>query len=76
MYRGMRKIILVITSDNSGVLAAIDSSGFKITLRADYLGRKWHRIRNGSVKLHTVINIKNFEIMDYSITDEHVNDAE
>ena len=27
------------------------------------------------MKLHAVINIKNFEIMDYSITDEHVNDA-
>ena len=75
IYRRIRKITLGIMNDSSGVLAAIDSSGFKITLRGDYLGSKWHRKRKGWVKLHAVIDIKNFEIMDYSITDEHVNDA-
>ena len=27
------------------------------------------------MKLHAVIDIKNFEIIDYSITDDHVSDA-
>jgi len=75
IYRRIRKIIPEITSDNNGVLSAIDSSGFKINLRGDYLGNKWHKKRRGWVKLHVAINIKNFEIMNYSITDEHVNDA-
>jgi transposase len=75
IYRRIRKIIPEIGSDNNGALAAIDSSGFKITLRGDYLGNKWHKIRRGWIKLHAVININNFEIIDYSITDDHVNDA-
>ncbi len=41
----------------------------------DYLSNKWHKIRNGWIKLHAVININNFEIMDCSITDEHNNDS-
>ena len=56
-------------------MAAIDSSGFKVTLRGDYLGNKWHKIRKGWIKLHAVININNFQIIDYSITDDHANDA-
>ena len=56
-------------------MAAIDSSGFKVTLRGDYLENKWHRKRKGWVKLHAIININNFNIMGYSITNEHNNDA-
>ncbi len=56
-------------------MTAIDSSGFKAALRGDYLGNKWHKIRKGWIKLHAVIDINNFEIIDYSITDEHANDA-
>ena len=33
IYRRIRKIIPEINNDNNNVLAAIDSSGFKITLR-------------------------------------------
>ena len=75
IYRRIRKIIPEIDNDNNNVLSAIDSSGFKITLRGDYLENKWHRKRRGWVKLHAVININNFEIMDYSITNEHNKDA-
>ncbi len=75
IYRRVRKIVPEIENDSNSVLAAIDSSGFKITLRGDYLGNKWHKIRRGWIKLHAVINIDNFQIMDYSITDEHTNDA-
>ena len=62
-------------NDSNCVLVAIDSLGCKTTLRGDYPGNKWHKKRRECVKLHAVINIKNFEIMNYSITDEHVNDA-
>ena len=75
IYRRTRKIIPEIQNDDKGVLAAIDSSGFKVTLREDYLGNKWHKIRRGWIKLHAVINIDNFQIMDYSITYEYTNDA-
>ena len=75
IYRRIRKIIPEIKNDNSNIISAIDSSGFKITLRGDYLGNKWHKKRKGWIKLHALINIKNFEIIDYSITNEHTNDA-
>ena len=75
IYRKTRKIVPEIENDSNSVLAAIDSSGFKATLSGDYLGNKWHKIRRGWIKLHAVININNFQIMDYSITDEHANDA-
>ena len=75
IYRRIRKIIPEIDNDNNNVLSAIDSSGFKITLMGNYLENKWHRKRKGWVKLHAVININNFGIMDYSITNEHNNDA-
>ncbi len=47
IYRRIRKITPGIMNDSSGVLAAIDSSEFKIILRGDYLGSKWHRKRKG-----------------------------
>ena len=75
IYRRIRKIIPEIENDNNNVLAAIDSSGFKITLRGDYLENKWHGKRKRWVKLHAIININNFNIIDYSITNEHNNDA-
>ena len=40
IYRRIRKIIPEIENDSNGVLAAIDSSGFKVILRGDYLGNK------------------------------------
>ena len=75
IYRRVRKIVPEIENDSNSVRAAIDSSGFKVTLRGDYLGNKWHKIRKGWIKLHDVININNFQIMDYSIKDEHTNDV-
>jgi hypothetical protein len=47
IYRRIRKIIPETGNDNKGVLAAIDSSGFKITLRGYYLGNKWHKNKKG-----------------------------
>lgn len=40
IYRRIRKIILEITSNNGGVLIAVDAPWFKITLGEDYLGNK------------------------------------
>jgi hypothetical protein len=39
------------------------------------LWNKWHKKRRGWVDLNAVINIKNFEIIDYLMIDEHVNDS-
>ena len=53
----------------------IDSTGFKITIRGDYLSTKWKKPRKGWSKLHAVISINDASAMSFSITDEHVHDA-
>ena len=54
---------------------AIDSTGFKITIRGDYLGTKWKKPRKGWSKLHAVISINDVSALSFAITDEHVHDA-
>ena len=53
----------------------IDSTGFEITIRGDYLGSKWKKPRKGWSKLHAVISINDASVISFAITDEHVHDA-
>jgi hypothetical protein len=78
IFKRIRKIkneIFGISNDDNNIFSAIDSSGFKITFRSEYLGNKWNKKRKGWIKLHVAINVNNFKIIDYLITDEHTNDA-
>ena len=76
IFRRIRKILPEIHhSHGRPVDCAIDSTGFKITIRGDYLGSKWHRKRRGWSKLHAVISINDVSVLSFAITDEHVHDA-
>ena len=76
IFRRIRKIIPGIEShDGKPVDCAIDSTGFKITIRGDYLGSKWKKARRGWSKLHAVISINDVSVISFAITDEHVHDA-
>jgi hypothetical protein len=76
IFRRIRKIVLAIPdSHGKPVDCAIDSTGFKITIRGDYLGSKWKKPRRGWSKLHAVISINVVSAMSFSITDDHVHDA-
>ena len=76
IFRRIRKIIPKLPEVNGKpVDCAIDSTGFKITIRGDYLGNKWHKHRRGWSKLHAVISIHDVSVLSLSITDEHVHDA-
>ncbi len=77
IFRRIRKIAPVLPSPISGgkMECAIDSTGFKITIRADYLGNKWNRKRKGWMKLHAVISIHGVSVLSLAITDDHVHDA-
>ena len=76
IFRRIRKIVPAI-SDSHGIPVdcAVDSTGFKITIRGDYLGTKWKKPRKGWSKLHAVISIHNVSVLSFAITDEHVHDA-
>ena len=72
----IRKIVPAI-SDSHGIPVdcAVDSTGFKITIRGDYLGSKWNRTRRGWSKLHALISINDVSVLSFAITDEYVHDA-
>jgi hypothetical protein len=76
IFRRIRKIVPAI-SDSHGIPVdcAIDSTGFKITIRGDYLGTKWKKPRKGWSKLHDVISIHDVSVLSFAITDEHMHDA-
>ncbi len=76
IFRRIRKIVPQLpTTTGKPVDCAIDSTGFKITIRGDYLGNKWHRKRKGWSKLHAVISINDVSVISFTIRDEHVHDA-
>ncbi len=76
IFRRIRKIVPQLpTPTGKPVDCAIDSTGFKITIRGDYLGNKWHRKRKGWSKLHAVISIHDVSVLSFTITDEHAHDA-
>jgi hypothetical protein len=57
LFKRVRKLNPVIDSSGIREEGAIDSSGFKITIRGDYLGAKWRRKRRGWEKLHVIVSI-------------------
>jgi len=76
IFRRIRKIVPQLHhTAGKPVEYAIDSTGFKITNRGDYLGNKWNRKRSGWSKLHAVISIHDVSVLSFTITDDHVHDA-
>ena len=44
-------------SSKEGMTVIIDSSGFKITERGDWLSSKWNMERKGWIKMHVAIDL-------------------
>ena len=76
IFRRIRNMEVMNTENNSeNIECAIDSTGFKITIRGDYLGNKWNRRRKGWAKLHVIVDINEIRALTFSITDEHIHDS-
>jgi Transposase DDE domain. len=76
IFRRIRNMEVMNTENNSeNIECAIDSTGFKITIRGDYLGNKWKRDRKGWAKLHVIVDINEIRALTFSITDEHIHDS-
>jgi len=54
---------------------AIDSTGFKTTIRGDYLSSKWGKKRKGWIRLHVSADTERALASRISITKEHNHDA-
>ena len=75
IFRRIRRIKPELNNINSKLDCIIDSTGSKITIRGDYLRHKWHRKRNGWLKLHVIISLKDVTVLSFTITDEHTHDS-
>ena len=75
IFRRIRRIQPELNNTNSKLDCIIDSTGYKITIRGDYLGHKWHKKRKGWIKLHVIISLKDVNVLSFTITDEHTHDS-
>jgi len=75
IFRRIRRIKPELNNINSKLDCIIDSTGYKITIRGDYLRHKWHRKRKGWIKLHVIISLKDVTVLSFTITDEHTHDS-
>jgi hypothetical protein len=53
---------------------AIDSTGYKVSNRGDWMREKWKRKR-GYVKLHVAVDVKTKKVIALEVTDESVGDT-
>ncbi len=75
IFRRIRRIKPELNNINNKLDCIIDSTGYKITIRGDYLGHKWHKKRKGWLKLHVIISLKDVTVLSFTITDEHTHDS-
>jgi hypothetical protein len=57
-----------------GMTVIIDSSGFKITQRGDWLSNKWGTKRKGWIKMHIAIDAERMNVVSLTITDQNTAD--
>jgi hypothetical protein len=53
----------------------IDSTGFKITNKEEWMDEKYNRKKKGCFKINLTIDANSFNIVSLSITDEKVHDS-
>ena len=74
IFRRIRKIkVPEIMNASSSV--AVDSTGFKTTIRGDWLSNKWAKKRKGWIKLHVSADTDRIMASRISLTAEHSHDA-
>ena len=50
----------------------IDSTGFKITDRGEWINEKYSKVRKGWIKVHLAIDANYFNVVSLSTTDEKI----
>ncbi len=75
LYLRIRKI-KVPEICNPSASVAIDSTGFKTTIRGDWLSDKWGKKRKGWIKLHASVDIKHVNAQKIAITSAHMHDSQ
>ena len=73
--RRVRELTIPLELDpsSSSFELAIDSTGYKVSNRGDWMREKWKRKR-GYVKLHVAVDVKTKKVITLEVTDESVGD--
>ena len=75
LNRRIRKLTIPVdTSSNNIYELAIDSTGYKVSNRGDWIREKWKK-RKGYIKLRIAVDIKSKKIVSLEVTDESVGDS-
>ncbi len=75
IFRRIRKITVPEICNPSASIA-VDSTGFKTTIRGDWLSDKWGKKRRGWIKLHASVDTEGIAAQKIAITTEHRHDAQ
>jgi hypothetical protein len=63
-------------SEKEDVVVAVDSTGFKVTNRGDWMREKHGKQRRGWLKVHIAVDVESKRLVSIEITDEKVVDEE
>ena len=55
------------------VIIAVDSTGFQVTNRGEWMREKW-QVRRGWIKVHAMIDVETNQVLGLEVTDESVPD--
>ena len=74
--RRVRSLTIPVDLDDSSSVyeLAVDSTGYKVSNRGDWVREKWKR-RRGYVKLHIAVDVKSKKIVSLEVTDESIGDS-
>jgi len=74
--RRVRSLTIPVDLDGSSSVyeLAVDSTGYKVSNRGDWVREKWKR-RRGYVKLHIAVDVKSKKIVSLEVTDESIGDS-
>jgi len=75
LNRRVRSLTIPVDLDGSSSVyeLAVDSTGYKVSNRGDWVREKWKR-RRGYVKLHIAVDVKSKKIVSLEVTDESIGD--
>jgi len=63
-----------VPADARERIAAVDSTGIKVTVRGQWMREKW-KVHKGWLKLHVLTDVHSNEILSFTVTDERSGDG-
>lgn len=76
LWHRISKLDLFLPVTRWEILAAVDSTGVKVTNRGDWIRNKHKVKRRGWIKVHIAVDVNSKRIVAIQITDESVSDHE